>query len=126
LETLLNLEELIKLKKIKHHYYLRKKCSRKDNEHVNQWNTRAREISAQKNQNKIESSLEPSMTWFEPTTNEFSGKIISKEYARGQVVSSSTRSNKQRVVCKQGDNVKDSGEETNDNVKIVALKQQYL
>lgn len=93
---------------------------------MNQWNTRAREISAQKNQNKIESSLEPSMTWFEPTTNEFSGKIISKEYARGQVVSSSTRSNKQRVVCKQGDNVKDSGEETNDNVKIVALKQQYL
>jgi hypothetical protein len=44
LDTLLNLEELIKLKKIKHHYYLWKTCSRRDNEHVSEWNAQTRKI----------------------------------------------------------------------------------
>ncbi len=39
LETLLNPQELIKLKKIKHCYSLWKKCSGRDSEHVNEWNT---------------------------------------------------------------------------------------
>jgi len=38
LETLLNPEELIELKKIKHCYCLWKKCFGRDNEHVNEWN----------------------------------------------------------------------------------------
>jgi hypothetical protein len=35
----LNPQELIKLKKIKHCYSLWKKCSGRDSEHVNEWNT---------------------------------------------------------------------------------------
>jgi hypothetical protein len=111
LQILLSLEELIELKKIKHHYYMWKKYSRRDNEGVNEWNARAREISTQKNQNKIESFVEPYMTWFKPTTCKFNGKEIFEEYARGWVVSNSTRSSKQKVVCEQGDIVKDSREE---------------
>jgi len=53
LETLLNPEELIELKKIKHYYYLWKKCFGRDSEHVNEWNTRAREISTWKNETKL-------------------------------------------------------------------------
>ncbi len=67
------------------------------------------------NQNKIESFVEPSTTWFKPTIDEFSGKVIFEEYARGWVVSGSIGSSKQGVVCKQINNVEDNGEETIDN-----------
>jgi len=35
------------------------------------------------NQNKIESFVEPFTTWFKPTIDEFSVKVIFEEYARG-------------------------------------------
>jgi hypothetical protein len=99
LEILLSLEELIKLKKIKHHYYLWKKCFGRDDERVIEWNAQTKEISTLKNQNRIESFVEPFTTWFKPTTSEFNGKIIFEEYARGRVESSSIGSSKQKVVC---------------------------
>ncbi len=55
------------------------------------------------------------MIWFKPTTCKFSGKEIFEEYARGWFVSSSTRSNMQKVVCEQGNIVKDSGKESGDS-----------
>jgi hypothetical protein len=82
---------------------------------VNEWNIWAREISAWKNQNKIESLVEPSTTWFKPTTYEFSAKVVFEEYARGWVVSSSIGSSRQGVVCKQRNNVEGSGKETSDS-----------
>ncbi len=111
----MSLEELIKLRKIKHHYYLWKKCFARDDEHVIEWNTQARETSTRKNQNRIESFVEPFTTWFKPTTSEFNGKIISKEYARGQVVSSSTGSNREGIVCEQEDNVENNKEKLNNS-----------
>ncbi len=47
LNTLFSPEELVELKKIKQRYYLWKKCSRKDNERVSEWNARTREIVKQ-------------------------------------------------------------------------------
>jgi hypothetical protein len=69
---------------------------------VNEWNAQAREISTPKNWYKIERFVEQYMIWFKPTIAKFSGKEIFEEYARGWVVSDSTRSSKQRVVCEQG------------------------
>jgi hypothetical protein len=39
LDILLSPEKLVELKKIKQRYYMSKKCSRKNNECVNEWNT---------------------------------------------------------------------------------------
>jgi hypothetical protein len=83
LEILLNLEELIKLKKVKHHHYSWKKCFGIDDERVIEWNAQTKEISTWKNQNIMESFVEPFTTWFKPTTSEFNGKIIFEKYVRG-------------------------------------------
>ncbi len=72
--------------------------------------------------NKIESFVEPSTTWFKPITDKFSAKVVFEEYAKGWVISSFIGSSRQGVVCKRGDNVKDSVEETNDSEDIV-MKQ---
>lgn len=63
----------------------------------------------------MESFVEPFTTWFKPTTSEFNGKIIFEKYVRGWVVSNSTRSSRQGVVCEQKDNVEDSGEKSRDS-----------
>ncbi len=77
---------------------------------MNEWNTWAREIFAQKNQNRIESFVEPFKIWFKPTTNKFSGKTIFEKYVRGPIVFNFRISSKQGVICEQGDNVENSGE----------------
>ncbi len=54
------------------------------------------------------------MTWFKPITSEFNGKTIFEKYEKGRVLFSSKKSSRQGVVCEWGDNVEDSGEESND------------
>ncbi len=66
---------------------------------MNEWNAQVREISTQKNQNRIESFAEAYTTWFKPTACEFNGKIVFEEHTRGQVVSSFVGPSGQRVVC---------------------------
>lgn len=82
---------------------------------MSEWNAQAKEISTQKNQNKIESCVEPYTIWFKPTIGEFGGKVVYEEYERRQVVFSSIGSSRQKVVCEQGNNVEDNGEKSNDS-----------
>lgn len=55
------------------------------------------------------------MTWFKPTTDKFSAKVVFEEYVTGWVIFSSTWSSRQGVVCKRGNNIEDSGEKTSDS-----------
>jgi hypothetical protein len=92
-----------------------KKCSRKSNEHVSEWNPQAKEIIEQQNQRRIERFVELHKAWFKPNTGKFSGRVAFEKKERTRLTSNFARPSRWRDVYEQRVDIKNSGEKSNDS-----------